>query len=62
MYLFPPPPEKKNRRWTPSEFEQELIVAKAFKRPPTNYVYDMPTYPYFPKQQPHVNFDLNFTE
>lgn len=57
MYLFEPEP--KNRRLTAKEFEQELLVARAFKRRPNYYLYDKPTYDYFPLT-PLVNFDLKY--
>lgn len=57
----PPPP--KNRRMTPSEFAEELILANAFKRPPRHFINDLPFYPYViadPNKQCKVNFDLNY--
>ncbi len=54
----------KNRRLTPKEYEDELIVAKAFCRPPRNYIYDPPFYPWLPPAPivPFVNFSLNFKD
>lgn len=51
-----------NRRMTPEEFEQELILARIFKRPPCYFIKDRPTYPWVPKPTDEkfmVNFDLN---
>lgn len=51
-----------NRRMTPEEFEQELIIARIFQRPPCYFIKDKPTYPWVPKpsdQKFMVNFDLN---
>lgn len=57
---------KKNRPFTPQEFEGELELAKLMHRPPRKYFYDMPFYPYVPPtpvaNQPFVNFRLNYTE
>jgi len=39
--------------------EQELIVARAFKRRPVRYIFDKPTYDWLPPE-PLVNFDLGF--
>lgn len=55
------PPETPNRRFTPEEYELELMLAKAFCRPPRSYIKDKPFYPYVitdPKYK--VNFDLNY--
>lgn len=49
----------KNRRMTPAEMEQEIITAKAFRRPVRQFLHDPPTYPYFPLC-PLVNFDLKY--
>jgi len=50
----------KNRRMTPKEFEQELIISKIFGRPPCHFILDRPTYPYCPEVPKYtVNFDLN---
>ncbi len=56
--------EKKNRRFTPQEFEDELYIAKWLKRPPRNFIYDPPFYPWLPPEPkvPKVNFDLMFKE
>lgn len=56
-YLFEPP--RKNRRFTPPEYELELTMAKNFRRPPRQYFYDPPFYPWLPPE-PVVNFDLNY--
>ncbi len=55
----------KNRRRNAKEWEDELLVASAFKRPPSPYIFDLPYYPYFPptplaNQKWNVNFDLGF--
>lgn len=39
--------------------QDELIQAAAFKRRPVRYLYDKPTYDYFPLT-PLVNFDLKY--
>ena len=60
--LFGPTPPK-NRRRTPQEMADELMIASIFKRPPTDYILDRPTYPYVPvppKGKYCVNFDLNY--
>lgn len=49
----------KNRRLTPKELEDELILAKMFKRPLRTFVKDPPTYPYVPLA-PLANFDLGW--
>lgn len=59
--LFPEMEKRKNRRFTPDEFELEKLVAKAFKRPYRTFFNDPPTYPYV-VPEPLVNFKLNFTE
>lgn len=56
--MFPPEP-KKNRRFTAKKYELELMVAKAFKRPPRTFVNDTPFYPYV-VPEPIVNFALNY--
>lgn len=33
---------------TPKELADEKIVADVFKRPMRHYIFDPPTYPYFP--------------
>lgn len=59
--LLFPPDETPNRRMTPQEYEEELLLAKLFKRPPRSYIKDKPFYPYVPKnEQCMVNFDLNY--
>lgn len=50
---------KKNRRFTAREYEQEVEEAKIWCRPPRQYVYDPPFYPWVPPT-PLVNFHLNF--
>lgn len=52
---------KKNRRFTPEEFADELEIAKLFKRPPRTYFYDPPFYPWLPPE-PVVNFELNYNK
>lgn len=57
------PDETPNRRMTPSEFEEELMIAKLFRRPPRHYIKDKPFYPYVPTPPNctcKVNFDLNY--
>lgn len=55
-------PTSKNRRFTPQEYEGELEVARIFLRPPRQYIFDTPYYPFFPPTPilPRVNFDLNY--
>lgn len=65
--MFPEPYTKpKPRRMTPKEFEDELIQAKAFCRPPRQMWGDTPFYPWLPPTPlanlPLVNFRLNYTE
>lgn len=60
MTLFPEQ-TRKNRRLTPEEFQTDLEIAKWLKRPPRNYIYDPPFYPWLPPE-PRVNFDLKFKE
>lgn len=55
MFLFPPKP--KNRRFTPSEEETEIFLAKWLKRPKRTFVNDPPFYPWL-VPEPKVNFDL----
>lgn len=52
-------PIKKNRRFTPKEFEEELKEAKIWKRRVRHYIYDKPDYN-LPIFEPLVNFSLNF--
>ncbi len=51
---------------TPSEYNDELTLARMFCRPPRQYIKDFPFYPYVPQNPRNpkqmVNFDLNFTE
>lgn len=55
--------EPVNRRMTPKEREWELEICKLFKRPPRDFIFDKPTYPYVPVDPTKmVNFDLNFKE
>lgn len=49
----------KNRRLTPKEREDDLFLAKIFKRPPKDYLFDLPFYPYVPPT-PKANFNLNY--
>ncbi len=42
------------------EWETELQLASAFKRPPRLFKEDTPFYPWLPKLVPIVNFHLNF--
>lgn len=52
--------QPKNRRMTPKERELELEVCKLFKRPPRDFIFDKPCYPYVPTDNKYmVNFDLN---
>ncbi len=55
------PTKKKNRRFTTKEYEQELEIAKLFQRPPRQFFYDTPFYPWVPPT-PLVNFDLKYKE
>lgn len=57
--LFADYPPRRNRRFTPKEFEDELETAKAFHRPPRTFKDDPPFYPFFPLT-PLVNFDLKY--
>lgn len=57
--MFGDKTRKKNRRFTPEEFELELQLCKAFKRPPRTYVDDPPYYPWL-VPEPVVNFQLNY--
>lgn len=58
----------KNRRRNAKEWEEELLQAKLFKRPPTPMLLDPPFYPYFPptpianQKLPLINFDLGFKQ
>lgn len=52
--------ESKNRRMTPTEFADELVLCKIFQRPPRSFIKDKPFYPYVPPSDIYtVNFDLN---
>lgn len=51
----------KNRRLTPQELADDLIVAKAFKKPVRTFLFDPPTYPYFPPA-PRANFWFKHVE
>lgn len=54
------PTAKKNRRFTPEEFQEELQEAAIWKRVPRTHIFDRPTYPYVPCDYTKmVNFDLN---
>ncbi len=56
--LFDEP--KRNRRFTPAEYEQEVEEAKIWRRVPRSFILDRPTYPWVPQNTKHmVNFDLN---
>lgn len=56
-------PQPKNRRMTPAELADDLVLAKIFKRPLRSHILDKPFYPYVPTlNNQRVNFDLNFTE
>lgn len=44
---------------TPQEQEEEKLIASIFKRPQRHFIFDPPTYPYFPPE-PKVNFNLNY--
>lgn len=57
--LFPEREQKKNRRFTPWEEEQERMDAAVWKRPYRYFFYDHPTYPYC-VPEPRVNFDLGY--
>lgn len=49
----------KNRRFTPPEFEDELLVSRIFRRRPRTYIFDPPDYN-LDVIEPLVNFELNF--
>lgn len=49
----------KNRRFTPKEFEDELLVSRIFRRRPRTYIFDPPDYN-LDVIEPLVNFELNF--
>ncbi len=50
----------KNRRMNSKEMETELEICKIFMRPPRDFIFDKPTYPYIkPDYSKMVNFDLN---
>lgn len=57
--MFGDKTRKKNRRLNAQEMELELLVCKAFKRPPRTYIDDKPFYPYV-VPEPVVNFNLNY--
>lgn len=52
----------KNRRLTPKEQEDDLWLARIFKRPVRTMLLDPPFYPWIPKQPYSVNFDLGFNK
>lgn len=54
-------PVKPNRRLTPKELADDILVAKAFRRPVRTFINDLPTYPFFPPA-PKANFDLKFKQ
>lgn len=49
---------------TPWEQQEEKEVAAFFRRPQRKFIFDMPTYPFFPPAPvvPKINFDLMFKE
>lgn len=51
----------KNRRFTPKEFEDELLVSRIWRRRPRTYIFDPPDYN-LPVIEPLVNFALNFKD
>lgn len=51
----------KNRRLKPKELEDELFLARMFKRPVRSFIRDKPTYNWLPPT-PLVQFNLNFKE
>lgn len=57
--LFDKPEPFKNRRFTGPEYETELQLAKWMHRPPRQFFYDPPFYPWT-VPEPIVNFDLNY--
>lgn len=59
--MFGDEPPKKNRRFTPKEFQDELLLARIFHRRPRTFFYDKPTYDWLPPT-PLVNFDLGFKQ
>lgn len=58
------PTKQKLTPITGRDWEDELFLAKLFKRPMRKFVQDMPTYPWLPPTPiiPKVNFDLCFNE
>lgn len=49
-----------NRRMTPQERAEEIMIANIFKRHPRDFILDTPFYPYCPPVPKYsVNFDLN---
>lgn len=61
-YLFPP--ERKNRLMNSWEQQEEREIAKIFCRPQRKYIFDNPTYTFFPPapKVPKINFDLNYVD
>lgn len=53
-------PYKKNRRFTPKEFEQELEDSRIWRRRPRHYIFDKPDYN-LSVLEPLVNFNVNFS-
>lgn len=63
------PTKPKNRRLTPKEQEQEKMDAAIWHRPQRTFLYDLPYYPWVPKDPEKfisefykVNFELGFNE
>jgi len=54
----------KNRRFTPREFEDELLVSRIWRRRPRTYIFDPPDYELYkiPIFEPVVNFEINFKD
>nr|UHS18437.1 MAG: hypothetical protein [Betatorquevirus sp.] len=58
------PPVKKNRLMNAWEQQEEKQDAAIWCRPQRKYLYDKPTYPFFPPTPiiPKINFDLMYSE
>lgn len=46
------------------EQQEEKEISKIFCKPERTFIFDHPTYPFFPitPKVPKINFDLNFQE
>lgn len=58
------PVQKKNRRMTPWEKQEEKEISKIFMRPERDFIFDFPYYPFFPPTPviPKINFDLGYKQ